>query len=268
MIPKKIHYCWFGGKEMPDDLKKCIDSWKKYMPDYEIIRWDESNYDTNKCDYIKEAYDAKKWAFVSDYVRLDVCYTYGGIYLDTDVEVIKSFDNLLELKAFCGFEIGKKKQPNEVNTGLGFGMEKGFKLGRMFLEDYHLKHFKKSDGMYDMTPCPKIQTKILREKGLLLENKIQVIDGMTIFPTEYFCPMNQYNGKITITKNTYSIHRYFDSWDDVADKVRRNLRIKYSFMGNVLSNIISTIISYSKYYGFFGMWKEILRRFKNATSLK
>ena len=102
----------------------------------------------------------------------------------------------------------------------------------------------------------------------MLENKIQVIDGMTIFPTEYFCPMNQYNGKIIITKNTYSIHRYFDSWNDAADRIRRELRMKYSFMGSTLSNIISTIISYSKYYGFLGMWKEILRRLKYATSLK
>lgn len=262
MIPKVIHYCWFGGNRIPEKLQKCIDSWKTVMPDYEIHRWDENNYDINKCDYIKEAYEAKKWAFVSDYVRLDVCYTYGGIYLDTDVETIKSFDVFLGLKAFCGFEKGKKKKPSEVNTGLCIGMESGFELGRILLDDYHSKHFIKDDGTYDMTPCTKIQTKILKEKGLKLEDKIQVIDKMTIFPTEYFCPMNQYTGKTIITENTHSIHRYFDSWNNIADQYRRELRIKYSKYGKINSEILSALISYKKYYGIANMWKKIIGKIK------
>jgi len=117
IIPKKIHYCWFGGKEMPIDYQNYVKSWKKYCPDYEIIRWDESNYDIHKNKYVREAYEQKKWAFVSDYARVDILYHEGGIYFDTDVEVIASFDELLVWDLFCGFETG-----NYINCGLGVGM--------------------------------------------------------------------------------------------------------------------------------------------------
>ena len=263
MIPKKIHYCWFGKNEMPDKLKKCIDSWKRYMPDYEFIKWDENNYDINKCNYIKEAYEEKKWAFVSDYVRLDVCYTYGGIYIDTDVEVLKSFDDLLNLDGFCGMEIGKKKVPNEVNTGLVLGMKKGLKIGKLLRDDYNNLKFKNEDGSLNTTPCTLIQTKMLRNFGLKLNNKVQIIKGLTIFPTEYFCPMNQYTGEMKITKNTYSIHHYYGSWITPEDKLRRELRIKYSKYGNLNSNILSTFMAYKKYYGLVFMWIEIFKKIKN-----
>ena len=117
MIPKKIHYCWFGGNEMPEVVIKCIKSWKEIMPDYEIIRWDESNYDVKKCKFISDAYAEKKWAFVSDYARLDILYDHGGIYLDTDVEVLKSLNDLLDLDGFCGFETGKRENEYYVNIG-------------------------------------------------------------------------------------------------------------------------------------------------------
>ncbi len=260
MIPKIIHYCWFGGNDIPENLQHCIDSWKKVMPDYEIRRWDESNYDVSKCDYIKEAYEAKKWAFVSDYARLDICYTYGGIYLDTDVEVIKRFDELLLLEGFCGMEKGKSKLPNEANVGLGMGLEKGLEIGRILRDDYHTRHFKKEDGSLDMTPCPTIQTRVLRKMGLELNDRIQVINGMTVFPTDYFCPMNQYTGKTVITDNTYSIHHYFGSWNSEADQYRRILRMKYSKLGKLGSNILSALVAYLKYYGFLGMWKNILEK--------
>lgn len=260
MIPKVIHYCWFGKAEIPENLQKCIDSWKKVMPDYEIKRWDETNYNINKCNYIKEAYEAKKWAFVSDYARLDILYTYGGIYLDTDVEVLKKFDDLLTLTAFCGMELDKGKIPKEANTGLAIGMVKGCKTGKILRDDYENKHFKREDGSYDLTPCPTIQTRIFKEMGLQLNNKIQVIGDFTIFPTDYFCPMNQYTGKINITKNTYSIHHYYDSWNKPADVLRRKLRIQYSKYGGIISEIVSTLVSYKKYYGIFGMWKEIIEK--------
>lgn len=265
MIPKVIHYCWFGKNEIPDNLKRCIESWKKKLPDYEICRWDESNYDINKCEYIREAYSEKKWAFVSDYARLDICYTYGGIYLDTDVEVIKSFDDLLNLDGFCGMEIGKEKMPNEVNVGLALGMQKGLEIGRILRDTYHSLHFKREDGSLDLTPCPVIQTKILKEFGLLANNKMQVIENLTVFPTDYFCPMNQYTGKIEITDRTYSIHHYFDSWDSPVDQKRRKLRMKYSKFGKLGAEIISTFIAYREYYGFIGMWKKILNKRKNRN---
>lgn len=262
MIPKVIHYCWFGGNAIPDNLQQCIDSWQRIMPDYEIIRWDENNYDVNKCEYIKEAYEEKKWAFVSDFARLDICYTYGGIYLDTDVEVIKSFDDLLTLDGFCGMEIGKQKLPNEANVGLALGMRKGLEMGRILRDDYLLRHFRMQDGTLDLTPCPTIQTKTLIKYGLKLNNNTQVINDFTVFPTEYFCPMNQYTGEIKITSQTYSIHHYFGSWNSPADQRRRELRMKYSGYGKVGSEIISTFLAYREYYGIVGMWKQILEKLK------
>lgn len=262
MIPKIIHYCWFGKNEIPDNLKQCIESWKKIMPDYEIRRWDESNYDINKCDYIKEAYAEKKWAFVSDYARLDICYTYGGIYLDVDVEVIKPFDDLLVLDGFCGMEIGTRELPEEANVGLALGMKKGLEMGRILRDAYHSLHFKKSDGSLDMTPCPVIQTKTLKEYGLKLNNKTQKINDFTVFPTTYFCPMNQYTGELEITNETYSIHHYFCSWKSPADKRRRELRMKYSKFGKLGSDIISSFIAYREYYGIVGMWKKIWEKLK------
>ena len=260
MIPKVIHYCWFGGNDLPDDVKKCIDSWKKFMPDYEIKRWDETNYDINKCDYIREAYEEKKWAFVSDYARIDICYTYGGIYLDTDVEVLKSFDDLLNLDAFCGREQGKKNNDNKVNTGLVLGMKKNSLIGKIMRDDYNNKHFRDSNGKLDLTPCPVIQTNLLKKYGLNDKNVLQVVNGLTIFPTDYFCPMNQYTGKKDITDNTYSIHHYNASWVSDVDKNRRELRKKYSKYGKLLSNVISTFVAYKNEYGIFKMWKEIIKK--------
>ena len=120
MIPKKIHYCWFGNNSMPDEYIKYIDGWKKLCPDYSIIRWDESNYDVNKHPFISKAYKDRKWAFVSDYARLDIIYNNGGIYLDTDVQLIKNIDELRRFRAYVGFEA-----ESFINTGLGFGAEKG-----------------------------------------------------------------------------------------------------------------------------------------------
>lgn len=262
MIPKVIHYCWFGKNEMPEKNKKCIESWKKIMPDYEIIEWNEDNYDITKCPYIKEAYDAKKWAFVSDYARLDICYNYGGIYLDTDVEVIKRFDDLLFLEGFCGFEIGKNNVSNEVNTGLVLGMKKGLEIGKILLNDYRNRHFKIDVDKLDLIPCPVIQTETLKKYGLKLNNSKQCIKGLSIFPAEYFCPMNQYTGKTIVTNKTYSIHHYSASWFLPADQYRRELRMKYSRYGNFLSNLLSTVIAYKKYYGIVGMWGKILSKLK------
>jgi len=253
VIPKIIHYCWFGGNPIPKNLQHCINSWKKIMPDYEIKKWDENNYNVNKCTYIKEAYKAKKWAFVSDYARLDICYRYGGIYLDTDVEVLKPFDDLLSLEGFCGMEIGKHQLPSHANVGLVLGLVRGQKMGRILRNDYHNLHFKKSDGSFDLTPCPVIQTRLLQKYGLKLTNEIQNINGITIFPTEYFCPMNQYTGEINITSNTYSIHHYLGSWYSPADQHRRKLRQKYSRYGKITAEVLSSFIAYKKYYGLLGM---------------
>lgn len=260
MIPKIIHYCWFGGNKLPENVKKCIESWKKYMPDYEIKRWDETNYDINKCDFIKEAYENKKWAFVSDFARVDILYTYGGIYLDTDVKVLRSFNDLLQLDGFCGFEYGKKDELVYVNSGLAMGMKKGLEIGKILVDKY--KNIKFTDNLNNLKKitCPIIQTNILLKYGLIQNNEKQVIENMTIFPTEYFGPMNQYTGELTISDSTYSIHLYSATWFEPVDQERRKLRLKYANYGNFLSNVISTFISYKREYGMLKMWKKILEK--------
>ena len=208
MIPKIIHYCWFGGSTLPKVAEKCIESWKKYCPDYEIKEWNESNFDLNCCDFAKEAYAAEKWAFVSDYARLRIVYDEGGIYLDTDVELIKSLDDLLDNRCYMGEET-----TGFVATGLGFGAEKNSKIVGELLEEYAEKHFRFNDGTYDLTPCVEKNTKPLKKYGYYFSGKkIWKNENVTIFPPEYFCPLNYDTGEKNITKNTYSIHLYNASW--------------------------------------------------------
>ena len=208
-IPKVIHYCWFGKNPIPEEYQNYINSWKRIMPDYKIIGWNESNYDINKCAFIKEAYENKKWAFVSDYARLDIIYNNGGIYLDTDVEVVKSFDDLLSYEGFMGFE-----ESGFVATGLGFGAIKHHPIIKENLDYYNNLKFIKDDGTFNTITCPKVTTEVLIKNGLIQNKEKQNIKGIEIFPVDYFCPLNYYNGKLNITKNTYSIHRYSMSWLD------------------------------------------------------
>ena len=207
MIPKKIHYCWFGTKELPAEAKRCIDSWKKYCPDYEIIEWNEQNYDLNKNSYVKYTYENKKYAFLTDYVRLDIIYNEGGIYLDTDVELIKNLDDLLVNKGYIGME-----QIGTINTGQGFGAEKKhpfIQKNKKFYEDYD---FLDKNGKFKKIICVPITTEILKERGLKNENSIQEVYDMKVYPVEYFCPKVIGTNKINITENTYSIHHFESSW--------------------------------------------------------
>ena len=213
MIPKKIHYCWFGGAEKSKLAKKCIKSWKKKCPDYEIIEWNENNYDVTKIPYIKEAYDAKKWGFVTDYIRLDIIYNYGGLYFDTDVEVVKPFDFLLQYNGFAGFE-GEQY----VNTGQGFGAEKGNSVIKALMDSYEDIHFLKPDGTYDLTPCPISNSKVLEELGFAMNGKYQEVDGFVLLPTDYLCPINFFTDNVLRkTDNTISIHHYAASWFSKED---------------------------------------------------
>ncbi len=220
MIPKKIHYCWVGGNPLPESAKKCIKSWRKYCPDYEIIEWNEQNYDFTKVPYMKEAYDAKKWGFVPDYARLDIIYAYGGIYLDTDVEIVKSFDPLLTLNGFAGFQ-----DNGQAALGLGFGAEAGNPVIKALMEDYTERSFLSSDGTPDLTPSPELNTNLLTHSfGLVPNGKKQVISGITVFPTEYFCPKSFEDGKIRRTKKTYSIHHFDASWYNEEQKKNMEYR--------------------------------------------
>lgn len=209
MIPKIIHYCWFGGNPIPEKDRKCIESWKKFCPDYEIRQWDETNYDVTKNKYMYDAYRFKKWGFVPDYARLDIVYTYGGIYLDTDVEIVRGFDDLLKNDAFMGFEGGKN-----VNPGLGFGAEKGHKGIYNIIKMYDDLNFVKEDGSLNLTPSPVMNSEILVKNGAYMNDQLQEVMGIKLYPSEYFCPMDYVTGVITKTDNTYSIHHFNMSWVD------------------------------------------------------
>ena len=213
-IPKIIHYCWFGGNPLPEDAKRYIESWKKFCPNYQIIEWNESNYDINKNQYAREAYEEKKWAFVSDYARFDIIYQYGGIYLDTDVEMIKNFDELLNQEAFMGFEDGLKVAPGLVMAAT----PQNSSIKSMMENVYSTRHFKRCDGTLDLTAIPKLVTEYLVNKGLICNNSVQLIDGIQIYPKDYFSPKDYLTGQVEITHNTYSIHQFSASWQTNKQK--------------------------------------------------
>lgn len=227
MIPKVIHYCWFGGKKIPKMLKKCMKSWKKYCPDYQIIEWNENNFNINEMpQYVRDAYEAKKWAFVTDYARLWIVYHYGGIYLDTDVELIKPLDALLCYNGFFGFENHDYKT---INTGLGFGAEKGLKIVADLMMPYDTQKFVYPDlNKGEFVPNTWINWPVFEAHGVIKTDVVQIIDHkVAVFPGEYFDPMIGYlREEICITKNTYSIHHYSMTWDDNHEKKVRHEKIQ------------------------------------------
>ena len=214
MIPKKIYYCWFGGKPLPKMAIKCINSWKKYLKDYEIVEINENNFDVSQNIYTKEAYENKKFAFVTDYVRLYVLYNNGGIYMDTDVEVIKNLDEFLVHTAFSGFE-----NENFVPTGI-MASEQNNKIIKELLDYYDNRHFVLNDGTLDLTTNTEIITNIFKQKGLVMNNKKQIIDGFALYPNDYFCPVSHEDHKLKKTINTYTIHWFAGSWIPAKDKIK------------------------------------------------
>lgn len=212
LIPKVIHYCWFGGNPLPDDYKKWMESWKRYCPDYEIIEWNEKNYDIHKNQYIEQAYEVGKWAFVADYARLDVIYNNGGIYLDTDVEIIRNIDDLLYNEAFCGYE-----QKEYVNFGLGYGAQKNNKIIREIMSVYEKMSFINDDGSYNLTTCPKIQSDVLEKHGLRRNGEFQIVEGFTVFPEKVLCGKSVFTREIIKDlTNTYMIHHFAASWIETS----------------------------------------------------
>lgn len=210
MIPKIIHYCWFGRGEKPDSVKRYIDTWKQYCRDYEIMEWNEDNFDVSQNVFSKEAYQAKKWAFVTDYARLKILYEHGGIYMDTDVEVCKSLDQLLEYEAFSGFE-----SSNEIPTGI-MGAEKNNEWVAYLLSYYDGHTFIKSNGEEDITTNVKIITHMTKEKyNIALNNEKQYFgNNMLLLPYDYLCAKNQNTGKVEKSDNTYTIHYFSGTWLD------------------------------------------------------
>jgi hypothetical protein len=213
-IPKIIHYCWFGRNPLPELALKCIESWKKYLPDYEIKVWNEDNFDVNIIPYTAEAYKAKKYAFVSDYARFWILYKYGGLYFDTDVEVIKPMDDIIARGPFmgCENEAGKGATTLGVAPGLGLGVNPGLGLYKDILDYYGTVSFLHENGSYNQTTVVEHVTGILCKHGLKDVNEIQECGGIFIYPKEYFCPLDYETGQLNITPNTYTIHHYMASW--------------------------------------------------------
>ena len=206
-IPKKIHYCWFGNNEKPEIVKKCIESWKKYMPDYEIIEWNESNYDCHKSKYVNQAYTCKKWAFVSDYVRFDVINKYGGIYMDTDVELLKPIPKeILNNKAFTAME-----PLGNVSPGLIFAAIPNFKFTKKILDIYNKTEFIKDNKPICKT-VNSFATELLISNGFKKIDEYQVIDDLVIYPSNYFCSFDLDVHEVSITNDSVSVHHYAGSW--------------------------------------------------------
>lgn len=223
MIPKTIHFCWFGRGEKSDLIKKCVESWREHLKDYEIIEWNEDNFDIHCNSYVEEAYQNRKFAFVADYARLKVMYEYGGIYLDSDVEVLKEFpEEMLQQKAFSGFE-----SPINVPTGT-MASEKGFPLFKEFLDYYEDKHFVNEDGTFNDITNVDIITNELVKRGLKRNNTYQVVDGFALYPKDYFCPLEDGTGKLEKTENTINIHWFAKSWWD-QNTVKKYKRAKILF---------------------------------------
>lgn len=259
MIPKKIHYCWFGDTHLPNDVRKYIYTWRKFCPDYEIIEWNESNFDVNENAYCREAYEAKKWAFVTDYVRLKVLYEYGGIYMDTDVEVCKNLDPLLKYAAVSGYE-----SKTSILTGT-MAACRGNEWIEMLLRDYDNRHFLNADGSYDLTTNVKVITKLTKEKyNLILDgSEKQFGDNNILFPFDYFCAKLYHSGELAVTENTYTIHHFNGSWLTEADIRQRNYKRdivkKLSWIPVFLiRSKLATLAAMLK----VGGWRRVIYQFK------
>lgn len=205
-IPKIIHYCWLSGEPFSSEIQACIESWHKYMPEFEYKLWDMNSFDVNSVHYVRQAVDKKKWAFASDYIRLWALYNYGGIYLDSDIEVLKSFTPLLSEKAFTGFEVGGR-----VAAWI-FGSESRNSIIGKLLTFYENKQFINADGSLDMTPNTLPVTNTFAKMGLVDSNVTQRLDNITVFSSDYFSPFNPWTKEKRITTNSYAMHLFKGSW--------------------------------------------------------
>lgn len=263
MIPKVIHYCWISEKEdycLPKSVQSCIDTWKQNLPDYIIKEWNINNFDININNYVKEAYNSKKYAFVSDYIRLYVLYNYGGIYMDTDVKVLKSFDNLLENKAFMGFE-----SLDRVATCIIGSESKNYIIKEM-LDLYDKKNFVKENGTLDLTPNTVLIKPILKKYNIKYNNKIQKKDSITIYPIEYFCPFDYLTERINVTINSYTIHLFNATWQDKEEKEYIDLyRLYYNKYSKIypmfFTKILTKFVVNYKIYPFKIFIKKILKKY-------
>ncbi len=245
MIPKLIHYCWFGRNPLPESAKKCIASWRKFLPDYEIIEWNEDNFDVNSIPYTAQAYEAKKYAFVSDYARFKILYEHGGVYFDTDVEVIRPMDDIIARGPFMGFEINPcvSRPYGAVNPGVGMAGKKGLNLYKSVLEYYAQLNFIQADGSHNITDAVvNITTRELIKGGLQNEAGLQTVAEVTIYPADYFNPFNDATGRLNKTANTRTIHWYSKTWLNVHPWRQSLSRFVHRFFGTQSVSRIRKII--------------------------
>lgn len=221
---KVIHYCWFGGSPLPPLAQRCIESWHKFLPDYEIRRWDESNFDVNILPYTADAYAAGKYAFVSDYARFWILYREGGVYFDTDVEVIRPLDDVILRGPFMGFEIDGGTRPMAVNPGLGLAADRAMPLYAEILERYETMTFLLPDGSLNPYTMIPMVTQLLQENGLKGDGTIEHVAGIDVYPSEWFNPFDDATGRLRKTGNTRSIHWYAKSWMPAEPVWKVNLK--------------------------------------------
>ena len=254
MIPKTLHYCWFGNNPKPKLAEKCIKSWKKQCPNFELIEWNEENFDINSSPlYVRQAYEEKKWAFVADYVRLWALTRYGGIYLDTDVELVKPVDKFITHRAFSGFEDGK-----HIQTGI-IASEKGFSLFVELMHYYDDAVFVKADGSYNLTTNVTLFTIFCIEHGLIQNNKYQEIEDIAIYPSEVFSPLNIENGRVKRTNETVAVHWFDGSWHtkDEKKEVEKGQRyIRKQERKALVRNILKEFIGESDYQRLKRVFKK------------
>ncbi|WP_433640193.1 glycosyltransferase family 32 protein [Kluyvera georgiana] len=236
MIPKKIHYCWFGRGQMPELAISCIKSWKEKLPDYEIIEWNEDSFDVNSNEYVKQAYESKKFAFVTDYVRLYALYHHGGIYMDTDVEVLKSLDKFLVHDAFTGCE-----DDMMCVTGTMASIQ-GHKWIENLLSGYDSRKFILSNGSYDKTPNTGVITELtINQYGWKPRNELQFLnEGLVIYPFDVFCAKQWRTGRVIITNDTHTVHHFSASWHSKSDKLKHRFS---KFIGPQASAYIKKILN-------------------------
>ncbi|MDR1565629.1 MAG: glycosyl transferase [Oscillospiraceae bacterium] len=224
MIPKKIHYCWFGGKPLPKSAQKCINSWARLMPDYEIIQWNESNFDTAMIPYIKDAYAAKNYAYVSDFARFYILYEQGGVYFDTDVELLRSLEGILAKGGFMACELdGGTPSGIAVAPGLGIASEPHSPIYKEIMDLYGGLSFLAPDGSLNNMAVVGNTTNTLKQHGLKDIKGIQEVEGITVYPAEYFNPLEDSTGILRKTANTYAIHWYSKTWIEPKRRLRSRI---------------------------------------------
>ena len=219
MIPKVIHYCWFGKKEKPEIVKKCISSWKKNLSEYKIIEWNEENFDIASYPFAKEAYEIGNYAFVSDYVRVYALYNYGGVYLDTDTEILGSLDKFLSHPSFWGFE-----EKNYIATSI-IGAEHNNELIKDFLDYYDNLSLYGECGHVKKFTNVLVVTELLKNRGIVLDGTLQTVEGIaTIYPQEYFSPYDYINCYMKKTANSVAVHHFYKSWVPLSDRIKSNIK--------------------------------------------